>query len=241
MNYAVILSGGTGSRVKGIDVPKQYYIVEEKPVISYCLETISKVKSIERFIIVAAAEWHNFIIEHLPNHECQEKFAGFAKPGLNRQMSIYNGLCVIKENINDEDVVVIHDAARPLVSSELLEECVYEAKKADGAMPVLPMKDTLYFSKEGNKIDTLLERSSIYAGQAPEAFKYLKYMRANEALLPQRILKINGSTEPAIKAGMNISLIDGEESNFKITTDEDLGRFRDIIEKKSPVSGIRSK
>lgn len=96
-------------------------------------------------------------------------------------------------------------------------------------MPVLPMKDTVYLG-DGAKITGLLERSHVYAGQAPESFVFEKYCEANKRLFPEQIWKINGSAEPAVMAGMDIALIQGDENNFKITTDEDLKRFRRLKE-----------
>ena len=100
---------------------------------------------------------------------------------------------------------------------------------SEGVMPVLPMKDTVYLSRDGKKVHELLNRSEIYAGQAPEVFRFGKYIRANEALLPDKIKSVNGSTEPAILAGMDITMIPGDEGNFKITTKADLERFCGII------------
>jgi 2-C-methyl-D-erythritol 4-phosphate cytidylyltransferase len=87
----------------------------------------------------------------------------------------------------------------------------------------------VYVSEDGARITSLLERSRIFAGQAPEAFLFGKYLEANRALLPERILKINGSTEPAVMAGMDIAMIPGDEGNFKITTKGDLERFREML------------
>ena len=97
-------------------------------------------------------------------------------------------------------------------------------------MPVLPMKDTMYLSEDGRKVSSLLRREQIFAGQAPEAFRFGEYIKANRELLPDHILQINGSTEPAILAGMNIGMIAGEEENYKITTMEDFKRFCRKIE-----------
>ena len=97
-------------------------------------------------------------------------------------------------------------------------------------LPVLPMKDTVYESENGKTIDSLLERSHIFAGQAPEVFRLEPYYEANRNLLPNRILEINGSTEPAIMAGMDVVMIEGDEDNFKITTMADLKRFQKRIE-----------
>lgn len=228
MNYAIILSGGTGSRLKGIDIPKQYYEVKGKPIIRYSVETITTSGQIEAYVIVAAREWHNFIKENLCGLD--EKFKGFALPGENRQLSIYHGLEVLKGIAVEKDVVLIHDAARPCVTKQLICNCVNACRKADGVMPVLPMKDTVYLSKDGMSVDSLLNRNQLFAGQAPEAYVYGKYLCANERLLEKEILKINGSTEVAVLAKMKVAMIDGEESNFKITTSEDLNRFEKILE-----------
>lgn len=78
-------------------------------------------------------------------------------------------------------------------------------------------------------MDSLLDRGTIYAGQAPEVFQIGRYYEANRKLLPDRILQINGSTEPAVMDGMDIAMIPGDEGNFKITTPGDLERFCRIV------------
>ncbi len=87
------------------------------------------------------------------------------------------------------------------------------------------MKDTVYYSESGKSVDRLLDRSCIYAGQAPEVYRLDKYIEANERLLPDEIYKINGSTEPAVLAGLMVAMIPGDENNYKITTQKDLERF----------------
>ena len=158
-----------------------------------------------------------------------DKFRGFSAPGETRQLSFLNGLEDIAKYASDADYVLVHDAARPLLSAALVADCLKAAASHDGAIPVLPMKDTVYFSEDRERITSLLERSRIFAGQAPEVFLLGKYMEANRALLPERILKINGSTEPAVMAGMDIAMIPGDEGNFKITTRADLVRFQEVV------------
>ena len=234
MNIALILSGGTGTRM-GTDIPKQYIEVCGKPIISYCTETITKHPKIDAIQIVAEEEWRELIsesIEQLAQSKETEilgKFKGFSKPGTNRQLSIYNGLEAIKEYACDNDYVFIHDAARPLLSAQQISDCFGAVQGHDGVIPVLPMKDTVYASTDGKLITSLLNRKEIYAGQAPEVFQLGKYYEANRKLLPDEILRINGSTEPAVMAGMDIAMIPGDENNFKITTKSDLERFERII------------
>ncbi|MEY8338985.1 IspD/TarI family cytidylyltransferase [Lachnospiraceae bacterium 62-35] len=233
MNIALILSGGTGTRL-GSRVPKQYIKAGGKPIISYCIETLWAHKEIDAIQIVADPLWQEQILGWMENFNPageSKKWKGFSLPGENRQFSIWNGLKDIRAYAKDSDYVLIHDGARPLLSKELITGCLEGAKGHDGAMPVLPMKDTVYSSKNGKKVEALLDRSEIYAGQAPEIFCLGAYYEANKRLLPERILKINGATEPAIMAGMDIAMIPGDENNFKITTKADLERFCSIVEK----------
>lgn len=225
MNIALILSGGTGTRM-GLDTPKQYIEVHNRPIISYCIESLSRHSEIDAIQIVADTQWHDLIEQCLAKYDLQNKFRGFSKPGLNRQLSILNGLNDIAAYAGEEDYVFIHDAARPMLTIKLISECFRAVKGHDGVLPVLPMKDTVYFSEDGASVSKLLDRSRIYAGQAPEVFVLGKYIDANKKLLPDKILDINGSTEPAIMAGMNVVMIPGDEANFKITTMSDLERFR---------------
>ena len=224
MNIALILSGGTGTRLES-DKPKQYLTVGEKPIISYCLETFSEHPMIDAVQIVADITWHKYIFDNWYSG----KFKGCSVPGANRQLSIYNGLCDIRKYASNDDIVIIHDAARPNVTAEMLTECINAAQKHDGAIPVLPMKDTVYLSDNGSTISSLIPREKLYAGQAPEAFKLGKYYAANEKLLPNEINKINGSTEPAVMYNMDIAMIKGDENNFKITTPADLERFKEMV------------
>lgn len=227
MNIAIILSGGTGSRAK-TDVPKQYLKVGGQPVISYSLKTIGENKWIDGIVIVTEKAWQSFIQEEIEKLGLSTKFVGFALPGENRQLSIWSGLSWIKEQKNDCENVFVHDAARPNLSERLINRCFEEMGDADGVLPVIPMKDTLYISETGKKVDKLIDRSKIFAGQAPELFDFEKYYRANMELFPEKILTINGSTEVAFLAGMDITMVEGEETNFKLTTPEDVKRFQEL-------------
>uniref|UniRef100_UPI0040560BA6 IspD/TarI family cytidylyltransferase n=1 Tax=Agathobacter sp. TaxID=2021311 RepID=UPI0040560BA6 len=226
MNIAIVLSGGSGSRMK-LDIPKQYIRVKGNMLITYSLKTLMEHAQIDGICIVAEQKWQKEILDDLEGCCSKEKIKGFALPGKTRQYSILNGL----EEVNHwEDIcaenIVIHDAARPNVSPEMIADCINALKEHDGAMPVLPMKDTIYFSENGNTVSGLLDRGKLFAGQAPESFRFLPYYNANKALLPDKLETINGSTEPAVLAGMDIAMISGDENNFKVTTQADLERFR---------------
>lgn len=222
MNIALILSGGTGTRM-GIKIPKQYIEVQGKPVIAYTLDVFCRMDEIDG-IQVVAEESRRKEIEKWAG----EKLRGFSSPGKNRQLSIYNGLKDILKYASFSDKVIVHDAVRPCVTGKMIADCLDALDFHEGVLPVLPMKDTVYVGENG-KVISLLDRNRLLAGQAPEGFLLGKYYEANRLLLPDKILKINGSTEPAVMAGMDIIYTEGDEMNFKITTKTDLQRFERMI------------
>lgn len=225
MTIAIILAGGKGARI-GTDIPKQYIEVNRKPMISYCLETFNFCERVDAVQIVADPKWQDYVKHSMESCGLEGKWKGFSNPGENRQLSIYHALKDIFLYASPDDLIIIHDAARPLVSAKFIGRCLACARGHDGVLPVLPMKDTVYVSEDGNRISSLLKREMVFAGQAPEVFQLGKYYSANRALFPYKILEIHGSSEPAILAGMDIVLIPGDESNYKITTAEDLERWK---------------
>ncbi len=231
MNFAIILSGGIGSRM-GLNIPKQYAVVNGRPIISFCLDTFAHHEKIDVLIIGVAKEWLNYVKECVDNLNVNKPIY-FAEPGETRQYSIFNAMTVAKEKgARDEDVVIIHDAARPLVNHALISKCVDGCFRAEGVMPVIPVKDTTYLSCDGVHIESLLNRNHLWSGQAPEAFVFGKYFDAHVKTPREELLKINGSTELAIKAGLKCEMVPGDSMNFKITTPEDLTNFASIMEKK---------
>ena len=227
MNTAVILAGGVGSRM-GVDRPKQYLIVKEKPIIVYCLEIFQKHKNIDKVVIVVSDEWKDYVEENVNKYGI-DKVCGYAPAGRTRQHSIYNGLLCIEKNAPDTKVCIIHDAARPLVSDKIIDDCIVGATEDDGAMPVISVKDTIYQSADGKNIDNLLKRSELFAGQAPESFDFRKYLDIHNSVTDEEIANTAGSSEIAYRHGMKVRLVEGSERNFKITTIEDLETFETIV------------
>jgi len=241
----ILLSGGVGARL-GASTPKQYIEVNGKSILEYTLNAVKAWKNMDSLIIVADRQWWEYIddmvrkvfSEELSELDIQSRpcenfgFLGFTEPGKNRQLSIYNALRAIKDYMGNDAVVMIHDGVRPCLSSELIERCDAamnlrnpDQGSSDGVMPYLEVKDTVYVKDADGNISGMLDRGSLAAGQTPEFFDYGKYLKANEDLSEEEMLLIHGSTEPAVKAGMKIALVPGDEGNFKITTPEDLERF----------------
>jgi len=227
MNVAIILSGGIGLRM-GLDVPKQYFEINGKPIICWCLDVFCNRRDIDLVIIVLADEWKKYVEQHINKNSPK---VIFALSGETRQLSILNGLIVAKENgCKSSDIVIIHDAVRPLVTNKIIDGCIDGIREGyDGVLPVIRVKDTIYYSKNGMSINGLLDRDMLFAGQSPESFSFEKYLSVHYGITGKDLLQIKGSTEIAYRSGLKIKLIDGDELNFKITTPDDLDRFKQMI------------
>lgn len=225
-NYLIILSGGVGSRMKS-DRPKQYIEINGRPILYYTLQCFD-ISLFEKIVFVVADSWTDYVKEKVCNG-VDSSILLFAPAGSSRQESILNGLNALKNIAADEDVVVIHDAARPCLSRNLISSLIEKNKIYDGVMPVLGMKDTVYLSKDRKSITSLLNRDELYLGQSPESFKFGKYYQINSKLTKEELAQVRGSSEIAFKNKLSVGLIEGDDGNFKITTVSDLERFKQLI------------
>ncbi|MBQ4293699.1 MAG: 2-C-methyl-D-erythritol 4-phosphate cytidylyltransferase [Lachnospiraceae bacterium] len=234
MNAAILLSGGTGRRMS-LDTPKQYLKAAGRMIVTHAAMPLFLFPIIDRVVFVMEEDYREEVFRELKEEKADlGKLLGIARPGSNRQESIRQGLLKLRESCGepeDADTVLIHDAARPLLSEELLIRLYEGLTGHEGVMPVLPMKDTVYLGDGEKRIASLLNRDRVFAGQAPELFLLRPYAKAVLGLDPETLEKIRGSSEPAVMAGMDVVMTEGEESNFKITTPEDLKRFRELMER----------
>lgn len=229
MNIALILAGGIGSRMRMGTLPKQYLVIHDTPLIGYCLRVFEKHELINHIVIVADKTWRLFLDDWLNANEIK-KFIGYADPGASRQVSICNGLQYVNSICPATTNIIIHDAARPLVTAALITECLEGLRDTDGVMPALPLKDTCYQSLDGRTISGFLPRKLLFAGQAPEAFRFQSYLAAHQNMSEIELSEISGSSELAYKKGLQIKLIQGSENNIKITTQDDLVLLEKLLE-----------
>ena len=221
MNIALVLSGGTGARM-GLDVPKQYQRIAGKPVIVHTLEQFEKFSEIDGVIVAACAEWEQQILEWKITYALS-KLRGIAPAGPDRQQSIRNGLRAAEPLMKGRPGgVIIQDAARPLTSQDLLARLIQALEEAPAGMPVLPITDTTYTSRDGQWVDGLLDRSTLFAGQAPEAFDYWAYRKLYEEAPVEILSSMSGSCQLPCSKGWKVKMIPGEPENLKITYAADL-------------------
>lgn len=230
MIIAIILSGGNGIRM-GSSIPKQYIKVNDKPIVRYAVEAFLDSNMIDVIIIALNEQWKEYVQNSLPNTEVP---IYFSEPGETREHTIYNALKKSKEVGGEEDdIVIIHDSVRPLVSQRVIKDCIVGCEKYDAAIAAIDVKDTIYVSTEGECVNNVPNRSQLHAGQTPEAFKLGSYLRIHDESTYDEICNVTGGAQFAFQQGLRVFLSRGEEINFKITTPEDLERFKLVLEAKN--------
>ena len=215
MVSAIILAGGKGKRM-GKDISKQFILVKDKPIIYYTIKKFNQCKLIDEIILVLPKDE----IEYCKK-EVLEKYSlkvdKIVEGGKERQDSVYNGLKAVKNS----DIVLIHDGARPFVSKRIMLEGIENAKKygaaAPGVMPkdTIKVKDELSFSKE------TLKRESLIAIQTPQVFKKDIIVKCNERVRKDNI-SVTDDTMVVENYGYKVYLYEGDYTNIKVTTPEDL-------------------
>lgn len=219
--YAIIPSGGVGKRFKS-SLPKQYVKINGKELIAYTLEIFQKCDLVDKIIIAAQPEY----IDLLENIKTKYKFSKILKiveGGKERQDSVFNALNSI--NANNDDIIAVHDAARPLLSKNVLELALLEAKIFDNIIVATKATDTLVSA--GKFVDNYIDRQTIYHVQTPQISRYRILMKAMEAAKQDNFI---GTDESILlhKSSNKIKIVQGSSLNIKITTNEDLDLFKNI-------------
>lgn len=219
---AIIPSGGIGSRILS-SIPKQYVKVLGKELIAYTLQVFQNSNLIDEIIIPAQPSYFE-ILNSIKEKYNFDKVVKIIEGGKERQDSVYNGLKQL--SLTDEDLVIVHDAARPLLSQELLEKSINEAKKYDSIVVAKKASDTLINGDE--IVGEYLDRTNIYYAQTPQIFRYKILLEAFKLANESDFL---GTDESMLvkNANYDVRIVEGETTNFKVTTQSDLELLEHIL------------
>jgi len=230
MNYALIVAAGNGTRMGNLEVPKQFLVVKNKPLLIYSLESFNNNPSIKGLIIVTSKDYVDQVKKWCEDYKIN-KFIDVVVGGKTRQESVYNGLNKIKEVSNDleNDIVLIHDAARPLVDQEIINNNIEDCLKFDAITTVIPASDTIIRSKEADVINDVPIRKELYQSQTPQSFKLSLILSAHESAKQNGLDDITDDAQLVLKLGRDVHLVKGNKRNFKITTNDDLAIFKALI------------
>ncbi|OHD65370.1 MAG: 2-C-methyl-D-erythritol 4-phosphate cytidylyltransferase [Spirochaetes bacterium RBG_13_51_14] len=227
--YAVILAGGRGLRLNRT-TPKQFLSLGGKPIIVWSLEACHSLAEIDHILAVIPEEYitqTDEIARVFHIHKLLKIIPG----GSTRQESAYNAL--ISLPFNDEDVLIFHDAARPFIRPDTLRKCVMETKEHGASAVYVPLQDTVAEIRN-DFVSTVPPRDRMYYAQTPQGFKFALIKSAHETAVRNGVTATD-DVSLVLAAGYRVKMIEGEYSNFKITTDFDYQaacRMAETIHKK---------
>lgn len=231
MNIAVVLAGGSGSRMGMVDRPKQFIDIYGKPVIIHTLEAFEINEKIDAICVVCVKEWQDDLSLWLKEYDIR-KVRWIANAGASRQESSLNALDAIKEACGDDDYVIIHDAARPLISQKIINENIVKVREYGACDTVVPAHDTIIRSVDGDTLDSIPARKELYMGQTPQSFKYSIVRKAYDDyfVLPENERpEMTDDCGLVLHSGVKIGMAMGDKLNMKITTMEDLLLVKSIV------------
>ena len=220
---AIIPAGGSGSRFNS-PIPKQYVKVLGNEIISYTLKTFQNSSFVDEIIIAAEMSYFE-TLNQIKKKYGFDKISRIVQGGKERQDSVYNSL--ISGSFSEDDLMIVHDAARPLLTDQLLEKAIAAAEEHDSIAVAIRARDTLLKGKD--HITEYINRDEIYYAQTPQIFRYEILKKAFEFV---KISNFVGTDESmiVIKAGFEVRVVEGDFKNFKITTESDLEIFEKLID-----------
>lgn len=232
MVYGVILAGGVGKRM-GLNTPKQYVKIEDKPIIIYTTEALLANDNIDKIYIAVAKEWQEELKKMIDSFIKKQDISKIyiVEGGKERIDTIMNAKASIENtnDIKDDDIVMFHDAVRPFIPDEVINDSIEGARKYKAVVAGIKAADTILFSEDGKEVKEVLDRSKIYHGQAPDSFNFKYFSELSDMLTEEQKQNVTGTSQFCSFNNKPIYITKGSEMNFKITTMEDLDKANMVV------------
>ncbi len=234
MIYAVIAAGGIGSRMGNMEKPKQYLNIKNKPIIVHTVEKFFINNSFKKVIILCPDQWVSYTKELLSKYLPVNDKVVVLKGGSTRNETIMNSIRYIEETdgLDDETIIVTHDAVRPFVSARIIEENIAGALKYGATDTVVPATDTIVESQNGCTISAIPDRSKLYQGQTPQAFKAKTLKELYYSLTEEEKNILTDACKIFSMKGHGVHMIEGEVHNIKITYQYDLRVAKALLDEE---------
>ncbi len=229
MNIALIIAGGSGKRMEQ-EVPKQFLNVNDKPVVLYTLDAFQKHPDISKIIVACIDGWQEILKAYAEQFHI-DKLGWVVTGGRTGQESIYNGLMEAKKHYRDTDLIIVHDAIRPMVSQEIISDCIIQCQKYGSAVAAVPCNTAaVEFGEESRECSRkVVDRKQLAMTQTPQGFPLGKLLWAHEEANRKGITESVASCTLMAELGEIVYFSMGAETNIKLTTQDDLDIFRAMI------------
>lgn len=227
MNIALIIAGGKGLRMQQ-EIPKQFITVNEKPVIVYTMEAFQRHADIDAIAVVCIEGWENILSAYAKQYHIT-KLRYIIPGGENGQGSIRNGVFELEKHYGRDDLVLVHDAIRPMLSSEIISSCIATATRHGSAIAVVPCQEAMLETQDQISTNSSYPRANLKRTQTPQGFPIGVLADAHREALERGITNSIASCTLMVELGKTIYFSAGSEKNIKLTTPEDIDIFRALL------------
>lgn len=227
MNIALIIAGGKGVRMQQ-EVPKQFLSVNEKPVIVYTLEAFQRHADIDAIAVVCISGWENILSAYAREYGIT-KLRHIIPGGDCGQASIRNGVFELEKHYGRDDLVLVHDAIRPMVSAEIISDCIATATQHGSAIAVIPCQEAMLVTDDQLSTSAAFPRASLRRTQTPQGFPIGVLADAHREALEKGVTNSIASCTLMVELGRTIFFSHGSEKNLKLTTPEDIDIFKALL------------
>lgn len=233
MNIALVIAGGSGSRMNQ-DIPKQFINVYDKPVIIYTLEKFQKHPDIDVIAVVCLDGWHEILKAYAKQFKI-EKLKYVIMGGQNGQESIRNGVFELEKYYKSDDIVLVHDAIRPMVSLEIISDCIAKTRKFGSAVVSINCAEAMLKTENHMSSKEVVPRDKLIRTQTPQGFKLGNLSNVHKKAIEVGIENSVASCTLMIELGEEIYFSAGSEKNIKLTTTDDIEIFKSLLQSKKDI------
>lgn len=229
-NIGLLIAGGSGNRMHQ-DIPKQFITVNERPVIVYTLEAFEKHPEIDSIAVVCIEGWEQVLWAYAKQFNIT-KLKHVVPGGKNGQDSIRNGVYELEKYYAPDDIVIIHDAIRPMVGAEIISDNIRVAREFGNATTVIPCAEAMLQTEDGVASTGSYPRDRLKRTQTPQAFHIGDICDLHRRALKAGITNSVASCTLKIEMGEQVYFSRGSEKNIKLTTVEDIDIFKALLAAK---------
>ena len=227
MNIGLLIAGGSGVRMHQ-NIPKQFLTVNERPVIVYTLEAFQDHADIDVIAVVCIEGWEQILWAYAKQFNI-DKLKYVIPGGKNGQASIRNGVYELEKYFAADDIVLIHDAIRPMVSADIISDCIVKTKKYGCAVVTIPCAEAMMQTQDGMISTGSYPRENLKRTQTPQGFPIGKICDLHRKALQAGIVNSVASCTLMIELGEQVYFSAGSEKNIKLTTVEDIDIFKALL------------
>lgn len=230
MNIALILAGGADPKFK-MRVPKQFVNVDDRPIIVYTMQVFQKHPEIDEIVVACLAGWQEMVRAYAKQFDIT-KLKCIVEGGGSGQESSRQGVMALMKDHDKDDIIILHDAIRPLVTNEIISDCIRICRSKGMGVAAVPSKETIMKSVDGKEGVENISRFSVMRIQTPQAFFLGTLAQIHEKALEQGICNEWEMSSVVAKLGRKVYFSQGSDINIKISAIEDVEMFKILSNKE---------